>query len=101
MLPSQRRTDATQTAVEAELTEVDGRSLVFGFIARQKLPAGRQMTRGQSTLERLLVDRDPSPLGPNMSDQDCTRPTCGRSVRSVRCESVHMLGPGLDLEVVP
>lgn len=51
-----------QVVVEAELTEVDGRRLVFGFIARQKLPPGspedQDTVVGAGTLERVLVDRD-------------------------------------------
>ncbi len=51
-----------QVVVEAELTEVDGRRLVFRFIARQKpfsgQPAGDDTVVGAGTLERVLVDRD-------------------------------------------
>ncbi len=51
-----------QVVVEAELTEVDGRRLVFRFIARQKPPSGRpaddDAVVGAGTLERVLVDRD-------------------------------------------
>jgi fluoroacetyl-CoA thioesterase len=51
-----------EVAVEAELTEVDGRRLVFRFIARQKRLAGspddQDAVVGAGTLERVLVDRD-------------------------------------------
>jgi fluoroacetyl-CoA thioesterase len=51
-----------QVVVEAELTEVDGRRLVFGFIAREKPLAGSSDNQdavvGAGTLERVLVDRD-------------------------------------------
>jgi fluoroacetyl-CoA thioesterase len=51
-----------QVVVEAELTEVDGRRLVFRFIARQEPSAGspddQDAVVGAGTLERVLVDRD-------------------------------------------
>ena len=51
-----------QVVVEAELTEVDGRRLVFSFIARQKPPSGRpaddDTVVGAGTLERVIVNRD-------------------------------------------
>jgi predicted thioesterase len=44
-----------EIVVEAELTEVDGRRLVFGFIAR---PAGADadVVVGAGTIERVVVD---------------------------------------------
>ena len=52
----------SEVVVEAELTEVDGRRLVFRFIARQKPPTGPpaddDTVIGAGTLERVLVDRD-------------------------------------------
>jgi len=51
-----------EVVVEAVLTEVDGRRLVFRFIARQTPPAGspddQDAVVGAGTLERVLVDRD-------------------------------------------
>ena len=50
-----------QIVVEAELTEVEGRRLVFRFIARQKGsgPSDDEDTVvGAGTLERVLVDKD-------------------------------------------
>jgi fluoroacetyl-CoA thioesterase len=51
-----------QVVVEAELTEVDGRRLVFGFIARHKMlpgsPDGQDLVVGAGTLERVLVNKD-------------------------------------------
>ena len=51
-----------QVVVEAELTEVDGRRLVFSFIARHEPLAGspdnQDAVVGAGTLERVLVDRD-------------------------------------------
>ncbi len=56
-----------EVEVEAELTEVDGRRLVFRFIARQKPPAGsapagsagdEDAVVGAGTMERVLVDRE-------------------------------------------
>lgn len=51
-----------EVVVEAELTEVDGRRLVFRFIARQKRlpgsPDDQDAVVGAGTLERVLVDRD-------------------------------------------
>jgi fluoroacetyl-CoA thioesterase len=52
----------SEVVVEAELTEVAGRRLVFSFIARQKRPDGSQddedMVVGAGTIERVLVQRD-------------------------------------------
>jgi fluoroacetyl-CoA thioesterase len=51
-----------EVEVEAELTEVEGRRLVFKFIARQKRqdgsPDGEDPVAGAGTVERVLVDRD-------------------------------------------
>lgn len=51
-----------EVVVEAELTEVDGRRLVFGFIARQKRPDGSTEREdpvvGAGTVERVLVHRE-------------------------------------------
>ncbi len=53
-----------EVEVEAELAEVDGRRLVFRFIARQKPPAGSpgegdaDEVVGAGTVERVLVDRE-------------------------------------------
>ena len=51
-----------EVVVEAELTEVDGRRLVFQFIARQKPPPGtpddEDTVIGAGTLERVLVHKD-------------------------------------------
>jgi fluoroacetyl-CoA thioesterase len=51
-----------EIVVEAELTEVDGRRLVFRFTARHKrLPGSsddRSLVVGAGTLERVIVDRD-------------------------------------------
>jgi fluoroacetyl-CoA thioesterase len=51
-----------EIVVEAELTEVHGRRLVFRFIARHKrhpgLPDDQGAVVGAGTLERVLVDRD-------------------------------------------
>jgi fluoroacetyl-CoA thioesterase len=51
-----------QVVVEAELTEVDGRRLVFRFIARQRRPGeppgDEDPVVGAGTIERVLVDRD-------------------------------------------
>ena len=53
--------------VEAELTEVDGRRLVFSFIVRQSTPgsgdpgegdAEEDLVVGAGTVERVVVDRD-------------------------------------------
>ena len=48
--------------VEAELTEVEGRRLVFRFIARhERLPGSpddQGAVVGAGALERVLVDRD-------------------------------------------
>jgi predicted thioesterase len=50
-----------EIVVEAELTEVDGRRLVFRFIARhERLPGSpddQNSVVGAGTLERVLVDR--------------------------------------------
>jgi fluoroacetyl-CoA thioesterase len=50
-----------EVVVEAELTEVEGRRLVFRFIARQKssgLSDGEDTVVGAGTLERVLVNKD-------------------------------------------
>ena len=51
-----------EVLVEAELTEVDGRRLVFRFMARHKRlpgsPDDDDVEVGAGTLERALVDRD-------------------------------------------
>jgi fluoroacetyl-CoA thioesterase len=51
-----------EVVVEAELTEVDGRHLVFRFMARHKRIPGssddRDLAVGAGTLERAIVDRD-------------------------------------------
>jgi fluoroacetyl-CoA thioesterase len=50
-----------EVVVEAELTEVDGRRLVFSFMARHKrLPGSSDdsVIVGAGTLERVIVDRD-------------------------------------------
>jgi fluoroacetyl-CoA thioesterase len=51
-----------EVVVESELTEVDGRRLVFRFIARQEQPAppaaDADVVVGAGTLERVLVDRE-------------------------------------------
>ena len=51
-----------EVTVEAELTEVDGRRLVFRFMARQKRlpgsPDDRNLVVAAGTLERVIVDRD-------------------------------------------
>jgi fluoroacetyl-CoA thioesterase len=51
-----------EIVVEAELTEVDGRRLVFGFIARQPQPDGpagaESPVVGAGRVERVLVRRD-------------------------------------------
>jgi fluoroacetyl-CoA thioesterase len=51
-----------EVVVEAVLTEVADRRLVFRFIARQKRPAApadeEGVVVGAGTLERVLVDRD-------------------------------------------
>jgi fluoroacetyl-CoA thioesterase len=48
--------------VQAELTEVDGRRLVFSFIARQEEPppppGEHQPVLGAGTIERIVVSRD-------------------------------------------
>jgi predicted thioesterase len=53
-----------EVVVEAELTEIDGRRLVFSFIARESGQAmgapddgGEDRVVGAGTLERVLVDR--------------------------------------------
>jgi fluoroacetyl-CoA thioesterase len=45
-----------EIVVEAELTEVDGRRLVFGFIARAA-DAGEDVVVGAGTVERVVLDR--------------------------------------------
>jgi predicted thioesterase len=51
-----------EVVVEAELTEVDGRRLVFRFTARQKRPPespdDRNVIVGAGTMERMIVARD-------------------------------------------
>ena len=51
-----------EVVVEAELTEVQGRRLVFSFVARQHRPGDapddHDAVVGAGTLERVLVDRD-------------------------------------------
>ena len=56
-----------EITVEAELTEVDGRRLVFSFIVRQSSPgsgdpgqgdAEEDLVVGAGTVERVVVDRD-------------------------------------------
>jgi fluoroacetyl-CoA thioesterase len=58
-----------EVIVEAELTEVDGRRLVFSFIARHGRPGpgdgqgdgftgDEDLVAGAGTLERVVVDRD-------------------------------------------
>ena len=51
-----------EVGVYAELTQVDGRRLVFSFIARQKQPSGspddEDAVVAAGTMERVLVDRD-------------------------------------------
>ena len=51
-----------EVVVEAELTEVDGRWLVFRFTARHKRlpgsPDDHNLVVGAGTLERVIVDRD-------------------------------------------
>jgi fluoroacetyl-CoA thioesterase len=51
-----------EVVVEAELTEVDGRRLVFGFMARHtRLPGSpddHNAVIGAGTLERVIVDKD-------------------------------------------
>ena len=47
-----------EVVVEAELTEVDDRRLVFSFRARQISSRGHVVVLGAGTLERVLVDRD-------------------------------------------
>ena len=51
-----------EVVVEAELTEVDGRRLVFGFTVRHKRlpgsPDDHSVVVGAGTLERMIVDRD-------------------------------------------
>jgi fluoroacetyl-CoA thioesterase len=51
-----------EVVIEAELTEMDGRRLVFSFIARQKprdgSTGGEDAVVGAGTVERVLVNRD-------------------------------------------
>ena len=58
-----------EIVVEAELTEVDGRRLVFSFIVRHSAPvsgtgddhspeAGEDLVVGAGTLERVVVNRE-------------------------------------------
>jgi fluoroacetyl-CoA thioesterase len=46
----------SEIVVEAELTEVDGRRLVFGFIARAA-GTGEDVVVGAGTIERVVLDR--------------------------------------------
>jgi len=46
-----------EIVVEAELTEVDGRRLVFGFIARAA-DTEADVVVGAGTVERVVVDRE-------------------------------------------
>jgi len=46
-----------EVVVEAELTEVDGRRLVFGFIARAQ-NTGEDVVVGAGTVERVILDRE-------------------------------------------
>src|SRR5215831_13577661 len=55
----------TKLVVEAELTEIDGRRLVFSFIAREGArpggpggEGGGDSVVGAGTVERVLVDRE-------------------------------------------
>lgn len=55
----------TEVTVEAELTEVDGRRLVFGFVARLGTPEAQapdgddeDTVLGGGTAERVVVDRE-------------------------------------------
>jgi fluoroacetyl-CoA thioesterase len=45
-----------EIVVEAELTEVDGRRLVFGFIARAA-DTDQDVVVGAGTIERVVIDR--------------------------------------------
>jgi fluoroacetyl-CoA thioesterase len=47
----------TEVVVEAELTEVDGRRLVFGFIARAQ-NTDEDVVVGAGTVERVILDRE-------------------------------------------
>jgi len=51
----------TELEVEAELTDLAGRKLVFGFIVRHRPPAGgpedEDLVAGAGTVERIVVDR--------------------------------------------
>jgi fluoroacetyl-CoA thioesterase len=47
-----------EVVVEAELTEVNDRRLVFSFRARQISSHDHVVVLGAGTLERILVDRD-------------------------------------------
>ena len=46
-----------EIVVEAELTEVDGRRLVFGFIARAA-DTDEDVVVGAGTVERVILDRE-------------------------------------------
>jgi fluoroacetyl-CoA thioesterase len=46
-----------EVVVEAELTEVDGRRLVFGFIARAA-DTDEDVVVGAGTVERVILDRE-------------------------------------------
>ena len=45
-----------EIVVEAELTQVDGRRLIFGFIARAA-DSGEDVVVGAGTVERVILDR--------------------------------------------
>ena len=51
----------TELEVEAELTDLAGRKLVFGFIVRHRPPAGgpedEDLVAGAGTVERIVIDR--------------------------------------------
>jgi len=55
----------TELEVEAELTDLAGRKLMFGFIVRHRPPAGgaaggpedEDLVAGAGTVERIVVDR--------------------------------------------
>ena len=81
-----------QIVVEAELTEVEGRRLLFRFIARHERPPGspddQDAVVGAGTLERVLVNRDTFVgRGQHESPRQRTAP------RSIRGMSAH-LGTG-------
>jgi predicted thioesterase len=57
----------TEVVVEAELTEVDGSRLVFGFIARVD-GADDDVVLGAGTVERVVLDRARFIAGAGASD---------------------------------